>query len=66
MLVNNFSSFHEPGEDPELVDVFSFETKPKSGVMEYVPTKIVSFIKENNSTLTNFIGSETCAQFLDN
>ena len=40
MLVTNFSSYHEIDDEPDNTDVISFETKPKSGVTEYVPTKV--------------------------
>ena len=38
LLATNYSSFLEPGEDQYSFEVSTFETKPKSGVTEYVPS----------------------------
>lgn len=42
MLATNFSSYHELRDDKESTNVISFEMKPKSGVKEYVPTKVTN------------------------
>ncbi|CDW86190.1 UNKNOWN [Stylonychia lemnae] len=54
MLATNFSSQPEPTDDIKLQKVISFETKPKSGVVEYVPTSVKSYIEQNESELQNF------------
>ncbi len=47
MLATNFASFHEIGDDPETTDILSFEIKPKSGVIEYVPSSVINHVTTN-------------------
>ena len=51
MLVTNFSSSHEIDDDPEETDVLSFETKPKSGVIEYVPAFLKDYVQTSQGSL---------------
>jgi hypothetical protein len=44
MLATNFASFHEADEEVDNFNVLSFEIKPKSGVTEYVPSKVLKYI----------------------
>jgi hypothetical protein len=63
LLVTNFSSFHEVNEDPAEWDIMSFETKPKSGVTEYLPSNVRSLI-ESGAVSTN--NEELLKNFVDN
>lgn len=58
LLVTNFSSIHEVGEDQSKTTVLSFETKPKSGVTEYIPSITHKFIEDNRDSLTKFFEAE--------
>lgn len=40
MLATNFSSSHEPGDDNQKLKILAFEAKPKSCVIEYVPSSV--------------------------
>ena len=57
MLLTNFSSYHEPGEDQENTNVLSFEIKPKSGVTEYVPKIVKDYIQANRDKLDHFFNA---------
>lgn len=58
MMITNFSANHEPLDNPLKSNVIAFETKPKSGVMEYVPSKVLDYIKENSDKLEHFLKKE--------
>lgn len=50
ILINNYSSFKE-GNNEEDVEIMQFETKPKSGTIEYVPSKVIEYIEQNKEQL---------------
>jgi hypothetical protein len=47
LLATNFAAFHEPEDDPSRSNVITFETKPKSGVTEYVPSEALKYLQEH-------------------
>eukprot|EP00347_Sterkiella_histriomuscorum_P018907 403343712 len=56
MLATNFSSQPEFEDDTEngKQTVIAFETKPKSGVVEYVPSKVIKYLEDNSQELSCF------------
>lgn len=67
ILATNFSSYHEMDDDKEFTNVLSFETKPKSGVPEYIPSKVLQEIERNKETTYQhfFQKEEIARKFLD-
>ena len=67
MLTTNFSSHYETVDDQEATDIVSFETKPKSGVTEFVPSKIRKLLEENKEKYQVFLSKKDLVQkFLSN
>ena len=52
LLATNYSSLHEPTD--HNCDILSFEVKPKSGVTEYVPQKVLAYLEANRTDLGKF------------
>lgn len=67
MLATSFACHYEPGrEDPDTT-IYSYETKPKSGVTEYVPSKVRQYVEKNKVDLKLFFKKDHVAKkFLSN